>query len=69
VLDGKPRTPTFCRVFNREASKPSDGDHGLWSSSTNPLFALSRNSDYGIAIYLDYRDDQIPLWWIQLNNG
>jgi hypothetical protein len=33
------------------------------------FFALSRNSDYGIAIYLDYRDDQTPLWWSQLNNG
>jgi hypothetical protein len=31
--------------------------------------ALSRNSGYGIAVFLDYRDDQALLWCSQLNNG
>src|SRR5712672_1238586 len=32
------------------------------SSSTNPLFALSRFSRYDIAVYLNYRDGQSPSW-------
>jgi hypothetical protein len=32
------------------------------SSSINPSCTLSRFSGYAIAVYLDYRDDQSPLW-------